>query len=534
MSAIPQTLLDYITKTFSTPDGGNFLLPFHHADLYSYTLKNIAAEHQSLEADDLTLIMDAQTAQHNKILSRLGHASHIYVAGSLKDTDISTGKITRIDAPETQQFFILFTPSTSLLLVTAPFDGDDDSEDHIFGYWSFHNESITHIAQHIIGKTELIIPAHFSEKHACTISPVAMNLMRQTGNFIVQHQQNAIVQKNDMTLILDILKSLSVRRSTHELLYVFVEKIAASIPTDRCSVVRVWEDSTEAHVLASHEDSSVDDMIIQLDKYPEIIHTLQTTKTTAINDIPNNPITKPIADQLTDMGITSIIVIPIVVDNPKVGTFLLRAIRKGSTFTDREVDFCRIASETASNAIERSDMFDTIQQTNRTLERLATTDALTGLHNRRYFMERLEDEIARSIRYNTPLACVLMDIDNFKSINDTYGHLQGDLVLKEVSRRAIISIRTNDVVARYGGEEFIVLLPQTDIVGAETHATRLLSSISGKPFKGLPEGVPITVSMGLATITQDNELTADALIKAADDALYEAKRTGKNKLVIAQ
>jgi len=533
LSVTHQTLQDHINKTFSRTDWSQFLIPLHHVDVFDFMLGSLGKEHAGCDSDELTLIMDSATQQEGDVLNRLGHASHIHITGIYNGDLDQVESIRGIDVPHTQRFFILFSPSASVFLFKAPSIEKTDTEDTIKGYWSFHNEAITSIAEFILKGTALVTPAMISEDTPCVITPLTMNLMKQVGDFIVESQRNAIIQKNDTTLILDILKSLSVRRSTHELLYIFADKIAASIPTNRCSVVRIWEDSTEAHVLASHEDSSVDDMIIQLSKYPEIIHTMQCKQTTAINDIENDPITKPVSDQLSTMGITSIIVIPIVMENPKVGTFLLRAIRKDGAFSQREIDFCRIASETASNAIERSDLFDTIHQTNRTLERLATTDDLTGLNNRRFFMERMEEELARSLRYKTPLSCVLLDVDNFKSVNDTYGHLQGDLILKEVSRRTVMSIRTNDVVARYGGEELIILLPQTDQVGAKTNATRLLESIPSRPYKGIPKDERITVSMGLVTLTEGEEKTADELIKAADDALYEAKRTGKNKLVIA-
>ena len=130
------------------------------------------------------------------------------------------------------------------------------------------------------------------------------------------------------------------------------------------------------------------------------------------------------------------------------------------------------------------------------------------------------------------MSCILLDIDNFKSINDTYGHLEGDEVLRDVSKRTLNSVRGTDIVARYGGEELIILLPQTNVDGATKYADRLLKTISEKPYKGIPEDVIITVSIGISLHESTDLITADEFMKKADLALYEAKRTGKNKLVV--
>jgi diguanylate cyclase (GGDEF)-like protein len=167
-------------------------------------------------------------------------------------------------------------------------------------------------------------------------------------------------------------------------------------------------------------------------------------------------------------------------------------------------------------------------------KRLANTDSLTGLYNRRSFQERLEQEVDRSIRYHRPLSLLMIDIDYFKLYNDTHGHLQGDKVLCDVAHTLKTLSRASDIVARYGGEEFALILPETDKASAETFARRLRETIAQHSFPGaeyLP-GKALTISVGLASYTPPD--TKEAFIQAADIALYHAKRKGRNRVVVWQ
>ncbi len=159
------------------------------------------------------------------------------------------------------------------------------------------------------------------------------------------------------------------------------------------------------------------------------------------------------------------------------------------------------------------------------LKRQALKDFLTGLFNRRYFDEILRWEIEFSKRYKHPLSIILFDIDDFKCINDKYGHQFGDQVLKVIAELTKKHIRSSDVPARYGGEEFIILLPETDLKGAVKVAEKLRHIIETSPI----DGVKITASFGVTELLDGD--TLDSLIERADKALYQAKRQGKNKVV---
>lgn len=167
--------------------------------------------------------------------------------------------------------------------------------------------------------------------------------------------------------------------------------------------------------------------------------------------------------------------------------------------------------------------------------RLASTDSLTGVLNRRAFMERMEQEINRSLRENLPLSLILADIDHFKGVNDRHGHQVGDLVLQRFVIQLSGSSRPYDFVGRYGGEEFVVCLPAANGSQTRAIAERMRRSIEDMRIM-LPDGsqsVRITASFGIVTLRLEQEDSVDSLIGRADDALYKAKHEGRNRVCAA-
>jgi len=158
---------------------------------------------------------------------------------------------------------------------------------------------------------------------------------------------------------------------------------------------------------------------------------------------------------------------------------------------------------------------------------LATQDALTGVHNRRYFFEIAEREWQRCKRYSEDAALLLIDADNFKSINDLHGHMCGDKLLVAIARAVRATLRTTDLMARFGGEELVILLPHTDPLGALDVAERIRERVAGGRLDWHGEKVGITVSVGVASYGGDDR-TLDALVHDADLALYAAKKAGRN------
>ena len=175
---------------------------------------------------------------------------------------------------------------------------------------------------------------------------------------------------------------------------------------------------------------------------------------------------------------------------------------------------------------------DALKRSNEELRKLSTLDPLTGLFNRRHFMAELEKEFRRAQRYDTPLSFVMIDIDHFKKLNDTYGHQAGDDVLRELGALLRREIRDTDVPGRYGGEEFCVLLPQTPVDGAAEFAERFRRAVEGHVFPAQGRTLRITASLGVAWCPAEGVERAQDLIEKADGALYQAKREGRNRVVV--
>ncbi|MFI4886762.1 MAG: DUF484 family protein [Steroidobacterales bacterium] len=174
------------------------------------------------------------------------------------------------------------------------------------------------------------------------------------------------------------------------------------------------------------------------------------------------------------------------------------------------------------------------------LVRSGLTDFLTGFHNRRYLQSRLREELARAQRARQPVACLMIDVDHFKRINDQYGHLAGDAVLREVAQRIDAEMRVSDAGARFGGDEFAIVLPQGGVGDGERVAARVLEAVRGQPVSiGGHATETVTLSIGVAVAapdhgTRDYKVVADRLIAEADAALYRAKSAGRNRIAASR
>jgi diguanylate cyclase (GGDEF)-like protein len=196
-------------------------------------------------------------------------------------------------------------------------------------------------------------------------------------------------------------------------------------------------------------------------------------------------------------------------------------------FTVTEMDRLQVIGNQSSLALQNALLHEE-------LERLSVTDRLTDLYNHGYLLQRLDEEVGRAARFGHVLSLVMIDIDNFKDFNDTYGHPKGDVVLRAVSDTLRNNLREIDFAARYGGEEFVVVLPETDTAGAEAVAERIRADVAALSFAGsnTDRDVHKTISLGVATYPT-HALTGAALIVAADQAMYQVKRGGKNAVRVA-
>ncbi len=218
----------------------------------------------------------------------------------------------------------------------------------------------------------------------------------------------------------------------------------------------------------------------------------------------------------------SVFVLPLVYERDVLGMVVLM-FEKTNTLGTHEIELLGVLGNQAATSIANAKLYEEI-------ERLAVTDGLTGLFNHRHFQETLAQEFNRLERFSEPISMLIIDIDHFKKINDTYGHPVGDAVLKKVSGIIRKTIRNIDIPARYGGEEFAVILLGTDTNGALKMAERLRKSIADARFSTEQNAFNVTVSIGMSTHGKEMRKKED-LVEQADKALYHAKRTGRNRSV---
>jgi diguanylate cyclase (GGDEF)-like protein len=213
--------------------------------------------------------------------------------------------------------------------------------------------------------------------------------------------------------------------------------------------------------------------------------------------------------------------IPVATDTVRVGMLAVYSRRPGGGFGDERLEELEELADRAGPAIENARRFREARQ-------LADLDALTNLHNRRYFHETLAREVARAHRYDRQLALIVFDVDDFKSVNDRVGHLAGDAVLAEVAERVRSVVRSADVACRIGGDEFAVILPESSLLDGQQLSERLQTTVAGRPIAHVGR---LDVSAGVAELRQGDD--ASGLFERADEALYRAKEDGKGRVVAA-
>jgi len=225
----------------------------------------------------------------------------------------------------------------------------------------------------------------------------------------------------------------------------------------------------------------------------------------------------------------SVAVLPLLRQRHLIGSLNLGSLEEGRFIAGSATDFLERLAAIVAIALENAINHER-------LKHIGLTDALTGVHNRRYFDRRLIEEVERVQRNRQPLSCLFLDVDHFKRVNDTYGHQVGDRVLQEVAGRIKAQLRLSDALGRYGGEEFAALLVQTDSEHALDIAERIRASIGGEPFRlGGDHHLEVTISVGMATLSPGEEevltaTSAEQLVAKADAAVYRAKQAGRNRV----
>ena len=353
----------------------------------------------------------------------------------------------------------------------------------------------------------------------------------------LQTTQEALAQAREEAqtgrTLMAIMREVSADLSSEEIYHVLVRRVARAIGLFRCSVVLARPGEMTAVIPAAYDDPSLRNLPMDLEKYPEVRVALEAGRPVLIPDVTVHPLFAELrqrwAREGTIVPTRSVIALPFFVDRQQAGVFLLRRGEGEPPLDDEDVAFADAVVKAAVASIQRAHLLETARADNVRLAALAQTDPLTQVLNRSALTDRLVSELDRARRYGHSVAVLMLDLDHFKAINDTRGHLIGDGVLKDTAEILRSAVRSADFVARYGGEEFVIVLPETSMDGAVTFAERLRERITSTAFSG-GHGVTLqlTVSIGVSLFPGPRITSVDDLLSAADTALYRAKNDGRN------
>ncbi|HVE79285.1 MAG TPA: diguanylate cyclase [Gemmatimonadaceae bacterium] len=335
--------------------------------------------------------------------------------------------------------------------------------------------------------------------------------------------------------LVDILFEVTRELSPDEIFRSLARRVARALNIQRCSVVLARPGDEVGVVAAAYEDPSLRDLEIRLDRYPEIRRALDEGVAVLIEDTRASPLYDEVRKTWERDGqvvpTRSVIALPFTLDPERTGVFFLRTDDSELPLTQEDVEFADTVIKGAVAALQRAEVFQSTKAEKEQLATLATTDPLTQLPNRRALVDRLTLEVDRARRYGTVVTLLMVDLDHFKRVNDTYGHLAGDEVLREMAALLQEAARSVDMVARYGGEEFVVVVPETSLDGALAFAERLRERVEGQAFStGGRTRVRLTASVGVAGFPAPGVESVDALFSRADAALYQAKAEGRNRV----
>jgi two-component system cell cycle response regulator len=335
--------------------------------------------------------------------------------------------------------------------------------------------------------------------------------------------------------IVEILQEVTDSLKPDEIYNILVRRIARVLQISKCSLVLAKPGDPAGVVVAASDNPMLRNLQIDLARYPEIRRALAEARPVLVEDVATDPLYAEERERWAGDGITvptrSAVALPFSMKEQQVGVVFLRTTGEDPPLTRADAQFADTVIRTAVAAIDKAYDFETAVSDKKRLEQLANTDPLTGCLNRRALGEKLQEELERAHRYGLAITILLADIDHFKEVNDTRGHIAGDSVLRQVGDLLLRAARSVDLVARYGGEEFVIVMPETALHGADVFANRLRRLIEAHDFAD-PGDDPLhkTVSIGLAAFPDDRIAGADTFVALADQALYRAKNEGRNRV----
>jgi two-component system cell cycle response regulator len=337
------------------------------------------------------------------------------------------------------------------------------------------------------------------------------------------------------SIVLEVVRDTTASLSSEEIFDILVRRVSRLFQIRRCSMILVDEGVDKGIVVAAHDDPTISSLSIDLVRYPEIRQAVETGAPVLVKNLRGSALFEQIRPlwetEKIDVNIQSIVAIPFTFDQGRAGVFFLRSMPDEPALDEESVRLTSAIAQGAVRALNRATMFESVLSHQEQLEILAKTDELTGCLSRRFLMERLDNELERAARYNRLLGLVMFDIDDFKNLNDTHGHTTGDAALRSIGEVLQRSLRTADFVGRYGGDEFLLVLPETSVHGTFQLAERIRNGVSLREFELRGGLLKLSVSGGVVGFPEVNVVTLEDLIDRADQALYQAKALGRNRVI---
>jgi len=532
----------------------------HHADAHSYALIDDDDRDSRLLAETLKAL--TQQIARAVDCSECCIYEYLPERRALRAQAIWSDELTERDRAWVGRLHDVATIPDSAQVVTrrkvlAVYAGDEDvtglAGPETMAYWG----ELAAIWAPIVANDEVLGVLELTEKRAPRRFGEADKLLvRQMADLAALALRNArdsravAARNRQLTALIDSSRAMTSTLDLDEVLDVVCHQTARALGA-QSSYIYEYDPVAETMVwLAdyqrdpSHGFEEPLGTVYPIEDLPQdrvVVQTLRPVQV-SLDDPDIDPVVR---EQLIDWGEMSSLMVPLIVGQDVVGALEVSESEHVRRFTEEETALCTALGEQAAAAIRNAQLYSQLQEQKKIIERQATTDGLTGLHNHRHFFERLRAEVVRARRYGFALSLIMLDLDDFKLVNDRHGHPAGDRVLSTVGEVLRAQLRADvDVPARYGGEEFAVILPHTGPLsaelaetanGAQTTAERIRRAIAEAelPLPMPVEGPParITASVGVATLPA-HAVDADDLVSKADTALYEAKQRGKDRVQV--